>query len=196
MTKTEFSPTSLALAKMTAVIRIQGFEQYLVTKTGFIMTAPGTDETNPGLEIVPVCFHCGDISVLLGSAGEYKGVANILARAYLPRPISDEALFEHEVGFKDNNRNNYQLSNLVWVKKSETSRCRVKYASKTNYLGVTRVKSGKYQAKIQINGFKQTICTFAKEQDAGNAYIDRLNAVQYPKVMARYGCPYIPANYV
>jgi hypothetical protein len=196
MTRIEISPPSLALAKMTAAIRIQGFEQYLVTKTGYVMTAPGDSIDNPGLEIVPVCFHCGDISVLLGSAGDYRSVANILARAYLTRPIDDEELFEHEVGFKDNNRNNYRLSNLIWVKKSETSRCRVKCASKTDYLGVTRVKSGKWCAKIQLDGVKKHLGTFAKEQDAGNAYIDRLNAAQYPKVMARYGSPYMPACYV
>jgi hypothetical protein len=160
------------------------------------MTAPGTDETNPGLDIVPVSFHCGNISVLLGLAGDYRSVADILARAYLPRPIDDEALFDHEVSFKDNNRNNYRLSNLIWTKKSETSRCRVKYASKSNYLGVTRIKSGKWQARIQLDGVRQTIGTFAKEQDAGNAYIDRLNAAQYPKIMARYGSPYMPACYV
>jgi hypothetical protein len=72
----------------------------------------------------------------------------------------------------------------------------VKCASKTNYLGVTQTKSGKYQAKIQLDGVKKHLGTFAKEQDAGNAYIDRLNAAQYPKVMARYGSPYMPACYV
>jgi hypothetical protein len=190
--RTEFFRTYLALAKMAAVIYIQGSERYLITKTGFVMTAPVSDPTNPGIEVVHPIFHCGNLSVLLDSAGNYRSVADILARAYLPRPIDDEALFDYEVGFKDNNRNKYRLSNLIWVKKSETSRCRVKYASKSNYLGVTRIRSGKYQARIRLNGVKQTIGTFENEQDAGNAYIDRLNAAQYPKIMARYGVPYMP----
>lgn len=151
-------------------VKIEGFEDYIVSDSGNII--------HKGRAIKPQKDACGYLHVRLYDkySKSYKLVKmHRLVYTTFNDIKNNKNVINHINGIKDDNR----LLNLEEVTKRDNSRpdkCIVNRKKTSKYCGVSK-RGNRWIAQIQINNINTYLGMFKYEEEAYNAYINKLNEI-------------------
>jgi len=150
--------------------RIDGFENYSVTSCGKVYS----HNANRFLALHDNGHGYLMINLWKDGVRKNMSVHRLVASAYIPRNISCS-----EVNHIDGNKKNNNVDNLEWcthehnmihaVKKGLSSRGVKRKNNNSGYVGVHKLKNGKFQAHIKVNGKSKTIGYYNDAIEAAKA---------------------------
>ena len=154
--------------------KVRGVERLVKHSSGSYYTKKSkelklVESTSKGKKYYAVKLSCNGVS-------KTHNVHKIVAMAFLNHsPCKWNAVIDHIDGDGQNNRvDNLQiLTNRENISKGYSTKDK-----SSKYVGVYKLKSsGKYRARIWIKGRFENLGTFDTEEEAGKAYLDKLNSL-------------------
>jgi len=107
----------------------------------------------------------------------YKNKENVWRKMYVHRAVASAFLGKSDksVNHIDRNTVNNHVSNLEYVAHREN----INHSNigKITLKGVTKLRSGRFQSRIRLNGVQTTLGIFENEIDAHNKYIECLKTL-------------------
>jgi len=150
-------------------VPIEGYENYLIFKGGFIWSK------NKDCIKKPRKNNCGYRVIGLWNEGKvkYYSLHRLIAKHFVPNPDS-----KLDINHKDGNKDNNLASNLEWCTHSENMLHHYKGKRKSNYPYLTyNDKTSKWVARPRINNVPTYLGYFEDEDEAHRAILEAVRKI-------------------